>query len=71
VSGNSIEDGTQEILPQNKNIPFEFALPSDNSLFSSYKGKRANITYAVKVTADIAKRFDVNKEEYFSDSHRN
>ena len=28
-------------------------------------------TYAVKVTADIAKRFDVNKEEYFSVSSSN
>ena len=53
-------------MPQNKDTPFKFELPSDGSLFSSYKGKHANITYTVKATADIANRFDVNKEEYFS-----
>lgn len=66
ASSSFNDDGTLEILPQNNDIPFEFELPNNNSLFSSYKGKHANITYAVKVTADIAKRFDVNKEEYFS-----
>jgi hypothetical protein len=66
VSSSLNDDGTLEILPQNNDIPFEFELPNNDSLFSSYKGKHANITYAVKVTADIAKRFDVNKEEYFS-----
>jgi hypothetical protein len=71
VSNSLHEDGTLEILPQNNGIPFEFELPSNDSLFSSYKGKHANITYAVKVTADIAKRFDVNKEEYFSVSSSN
>src|ERR687895_303304 len=66
VSSNNLEDGILDILPQNKDIPFEFELPSEDSLFSSYKGKHANITYAVKATADIAKKFDVNKEEQFS-----
>lgn len=71
VSSSLHEDGTLEILPQNNGIPFEFELPNNDSLFSSYKGKHANITYAVKATADIAKRFDVNKEEYFSVSSSN
>lgn len=53
-------------MPQNKEIVFEFVLPSDNNLLSSYKGRHANITYTVKATADIAKRLDVNKEEHFS-----
>ena len=66
ISSNILQDGTLEILPQNKQIAFDFDLPTDNSLFSSYKGKHANITYAVKATADIAKKFDVNKEEQFS-----
>ena len=69
VSSSLNDDGILEILPQNNDIPFEFELPNNNSLFSSYKGKHANITYAVKVTADISKRFDVNKEEYFSVSN--
>ncbi len=56
MSSSFHDDGTLEILPQNNGIPFEFELPSNDSLFSSYKGKHANITYAVKVTADIAKR---------------
>jgi hypothetical protein len=66
ISSNILQDGTLEILPQNKQIAFDFNLPAENSLFSSYKGKHANITYAVKATADIAKKFDVNKEEQFS-----
>ena len=66
ISSNILQDGTLEILPQNKEIAFDFTLPSDNNLFSSYKGKHANITYTVKATADIAKKFDVNKEEQFS-----
>jgi hypothetical protein len=66
VSSNIFEDGTLEILPQNKEIAFEFVLPNDNNLLSSYKGRHANITYTVKATADIAKRLDVNKEEHFS-----
>ena len=66
VSSNIFEDGILEILPQNKEIAFEFVLPNDNNLLSSYKGRHANITYTVKATADIAKRLDVNKEEHFS-----
>jgi Arrestin (or S-antigen), N-terminal domain len=66
VSCNILQDGTLEILPQNKVIPFDFTLPDDNNLFSSYKGKHANITYTVKRTADITKKLDVNKEEQFS-----
>jgi len=66
VSSNTLEDGTLEILPQNKEIAVEFALPSDIDLFSSYKGKHANITYTLKVTADIEKKLDVNKEECYS-----
>jgi antitoxin component of RelBE/YafQ-DinJ toxin-antitoxin module len=66
VSCNILQDGTLEILPQNKVIPFDFTLPDDNNLFSSYKGKHANITYTVKRTADITKNLDVNKEEQFS-----
>jgi hypothetical protein len=66
VSSNILQDGTLEILPQNKVIAFDFTLPADNDIFSSYKGKHANITYTVKGTADIAKKLDVNKEEQFS-----
>jgi hypothetical protein len=63
---NILQDGTLEILPQNKVIAFDFTLPADNILFSSFKGKHANITYTVKGTVDIAKKLDVNKEEQFS-----
>ena len=66
VSSNILQEGTLEILPQNKVIAFDFTLPADNDIFSSYKGKHANITYTVKGTADIAKKLDVNKEEQFS-----
>ena len=66
VSSNTLQDETLEILPQNKELAFDFTLPTDNNLFSSYKGKHANITYTVKATADIAKKFDVTKEEQFS-----
>jgi hypothetical protein len=66
VFGNTLEDGSLEILPQNKVIPFDFTLAADNEVFSSYKGKHAKITYTVKATADIAKKLDVNKEEQFS-----
>lgn len=65
VSSNTLEDGTLEILPQTKEISVEFTLPSDINLYSSYKGMHANITYTLKVTADIAKKLDVNKEEQF------
>jgi hypothetical protein len=66
VSRNLLDEGIIEILPQDKEIAFEFELPSHENLFSSYKGKHANITYTVKVTADIANRLDENKEERFS-----
>ncbi|HEU0144928.1 MAG TPA: hypothetical protein VFQ47_09085, partial [Nitrososphaera sp.] len=67
ISSNILPDGTLEILPQNKVIAFDFTLPADyNNLFSSYKGKHSSITYAVKATADIAKKLDVNKEQQFS-----
>jgi arrestin (S-antigen)-like protein len=66
ISSNILQDGALEILPQNKVIAFDFTLPADNNLFSSYKGKHANITYTLKATADIAKKLDVNKEEQFS-----
>ena len=66
VVHNILQDGTLEILPQNKVIAFDFTLPADNTLFSSYKGKHANITYTVKGTVDIANKMDVNKEERFS-----
>jgi hypothetical protein len=66
ISSDILQDGTLEILPQNKVIAFDFTLPADNNLFSSYKGKHANITYTVKGTVDIAKKLDVNKEERFS-----
>lgn len=66
VIQNIVQDGTLEILPQNRVIAFDFTLPADNILFSSYKGKHANITYTVKGTVDIAKKLDVNKEERFS-----
>lgn len=65
VSSNLLEERIIEILPQDKEIAFEFELPSHENLFSSYKGN-ANITYTVKVTADIANRLDENKEERFS-----
>ena len=66
ISSNILPDGTLEILPQNKVIAFDFTLPADDNLFSSYKGKHASITYTVKAAADIAKKLDVNKEEQFS-----
>jgi hypothetical protein len=66
VSSNALEDGTLEIPPQTKEVTVEFTLPSENKLYSSYKGKNANITYSLKVTADIAKKLDVNKEISFS-----
>lgn len=66
VSSNILQDETLAILPQNKEIAFDFTLPTDNNLFSSYKGKHASITYTVKATADIAKKLDVTKEEQFS-----
>ena len=71
VSSNTLQDETLEILPQNKEIAFDFTLPTDNDLFSSYKGKHANITYTVKATAYIAKKFDVTKEEQFSITNPN
>ena len=71
VSVNAIEDGTLEILPQTKEIPVEFTLPSENELYSSYKGKNANITYTLKATMDIAKKLDVNKEEIFAVNNPN
>jgi hypothetical protein len=64
---NILQDGTLEILPQNKVIAFDFTIPIDNNLLlSSYKGKHANIAYTVKATVDIARKLDVNKEEQFS-----
>lgn len=66
VITKNLQDRTVEILPQTKEIAFDFALPTDNKLFSSYEGKHANITYTMKVTADITKRLDVNKEANFS-----
>lgn len=66
VRSNLLDEVTIEILPQNKEIPFELKLPGDDSLLSSYKGKNANITYALEATVDIAKKLDVNKEECFS-----
>ncbi|HZA63542.1 MAG TPA: hypothetical protein VE573_11765 [Nitrososphaeraceae archaeon] len=66
VVHNILHDGTLEILPQNKVIAFEFILPADDTLFSSHKGKHANITYTVKGTVDIANKLDVDKEEQFS-----
>jgi Arrestin (or S-antigen), N-terminal domain len=66
VVHNLLQDGSLEILPQNKVIAFDFTLPADNKLFSSYKGKHANITYTIKGTVDIANKLDVNKEERFS-----
>jgi len=66
VVHNILQDSTLEILPQNKIIAFDFTLPASDALFSSYKGKHANITYTVKGTIDIANKLDVNKEERFS-----
>jgi hypothetical protein len=66
VINNILEDGALEILPQNKVIAFDFTLPADDTLFSSFKGKHANITYTVKGTVDIEKKLDVNKEGRFS-----
>src|ERR671922_395442 len=63
---NILQDGSLEMLPQNKVTAFDFTLPTDNNAFSSYKGKHANITYTVKAAADIANKLDVNKEEKFS-----
>ena len=66
VSINVLEDGTLQISPQSRETAFEFKLPNDDSIFSSYNGKHAKIFYSVKATLDIAKRMDVNKEEHFS-----
>jgi hypothetical protein len=66
VVHNILQDGTLEILPQIKVIAFDFTLPADDTLFSSYKGKHANITYTVKGSVNIANKLDVNKEERFS-----
>jgi Arrestin (or S-antigen), N-terminal domain len=60
-----IEDGSLVIPPQVSTAAFEFILPSNSSLFSSYKGRHANISYSIKATVDIAKRLDVNKSEVF------
>jgi hypothetical protein len=65
ISSNILQDGTLEIMPQNKEVRFDFTLPTDNYLSSSYKGKHAKITYTVKATADIAKKLDINEEEQF------
>lgn len=65
ITRNTLQDGTLEILPQEKEIAFNFTLPSETNLFSSYKGKHANITYTIKATADIANKLDINKEEQF------
>jgi hypothetical protein len=62
---NILQDETLEILPQNNEIAFDFVLPDNNTLFSSYKGKHATITYTVKATADMAKKLDVNEEQHF------
>jgi hypothetical protein len=66
VSSDTLQDGTLEITPQNKEIAIDFTLPSENKLYSSYNGKHANVTYTLKATVDIAKKLDVNKEEIFS-----
>ena len=66
VINKVVKDEDLEILPQNKVMAFDFILPADDTLFSSYKGKHANITYTVKGTVDIANKLDVNKEERFS-----
>lgn len=68
ISSNILQDGAIEILPQNKVIAFDFALPAadNNNVFSSYKGEHASISYTVKATVDKAKKLDVNKEEQFS-----
>src|SRR5919106_5137197 len=66
ISSNILQDGALEILPQNRVITFDFTLPANKNVFSSYKGEHAKITYSVKATADIAKKLDVNKEEQFS-----
>jgi hypothetical protein len=66
VIHNILQDGTLEILRQNKVIAFDFSLTTEDDLFSSYKGKHAKVTYTVKGTVDIANKLDVNKEEQFS-----
>ena len=72
INTHILPDGTLEILPQHKQIPFYFVVSNNNNeagtsiLFSSYKGKNANITYSVKATADIENKLDINKEVSFS-----
>jgi len=68
---NILQDGTLEILPQNKVIAFDFTLPLDDSLRPSYEGKQANITYAIKGTVDIANKLGINKEVRFSVTNSN
>ena len=66
VDHTTLEDGTIEIPPQSTEVAVEFSLPSENKLYSSYKGKHANVTYTLKATVDIANKLDVNKEKIFS-----
>lgn len=66
VINTILQDGSLEISPQNNVIAFDFTLPTEINLFSSYRGKHANITYTVKGTIDIAKKLDVNKQQSFS-----
>jgi len=65
---NVVEDGEIEVNPRtNKEIPFEFDLPTD--ILPSYTGKHSTISYSVKATADRLKRIDVNKKVNFNVSN--
>jgi hypothetical protein len=73
ISCNIDQDGTLEISPQKKKVAFDFVLPNDTVLLSSYEGKHASITYIVKATLDMPKKLDVNKQErfYVTNSNKN
>jgi hypothetical protein len=68
LGNNVLEDGEIEVNARtNKEIPFEFDLPTD--ILPSYNGKHSTISYSVKATADRPKRIDVNKKITFNVSN--
>jgi Arrestin (or S-antigen), N-terminal domain len=64
VDNSILQDGIY-ILPQNREVEFDYILPIDDSLFFSYNGKHASIIYAIKLIADTAKRLDVTTQTIF------
>lgn len=66
IKYNILHDGTLEIVPQDLEVPFSCIIPNDVSLLASYKGKHAEITYTIELTAAIPKGLDVIKKKLFS-----